>query len=457
METRGAEQERFTWNKQSGPKVAVIGAGPAGLMAAETLAGHGAQVTVLDAMPSVGRKFLMAGKGGMNITHSEPFVDFVQRYGARADALRPMLESFGPDALREWVAGLGVETFVGSSGRVFPKEMKAAPLLRAWVSRLRGQGVRFEVRHRWQGWAEDGGLLFDSAWGERQYPFDAVVLALGGGSWPKLGSDGAWTRTLHAAGAEIAPLRPSNCGFEVGGWRVPRGWSEHFRSRYVGQALKRVRVSAGLTHPRLGELVITDTGVEGGIVYALSPALRDNLEAGLPAALELDLLPDHPAKVVADEVVRPRGSRSLSSHLQSRLGLRGVKMALLRELLTDEQIADPEELARAIKCLSVPLIEPRPLAEAISSAGGVCFASLDEGLMLRSKPGTFCVGEMLDWEAPTGGYLLTACFATGRWAAEHTAKWLMARAEAGRMPHGRDEPPGRPAVADAPTSGLPIR
>jgi uncharacterized flavoprotein (TIGR03862 family) len=403
--------------------VAVIGGGPAGLMAAEVLAQGGVQVDLFDAMPSVGRKFLLAGVGGMNITHSEPFETFLSRYGARVSELRTSLEAFPPIALREWIHGLGVETFVGSSGRVFPQDMKAAPLLRAWLHRLREAGVRFHVRHRWQGWHESGALRFATQEGEHLVRAHAVVLALGGGSWARLGSDGAWVPWLAQRGVDIAPLVPSNCGFDVAG-----GWSAHLRSRFAGQPLKTVALrfadAGGCLHERRGELMLSDNGIEGSLVYALSAPLRDTLVAQNSVTLELDLVPDKPLERVIAEIAHPRGARSLSSHLQSRAGITGVKMALLNELLSREQLNNPLQLARAIKSLPLTLVAPRPLGEAISSAGGVRFEALDDNLMLRQLPGVFCAGEMLDWEAPTGGYLLTACFASGRAAGQGALNYL---------------------------------
>jgi len=382
-------------------------------MAAEVLSQGGAQVDVYDAMPSVGRKFLLAGVGGMNITHSEPFDVFLSRYGARAAAVKPLLQDFLPAALREWIHGLGVETFVGSSGRVFPRDMKAAPLLRAWLHRLREAGVRLHVRHRWLGWSETGTLRFAVPEGEHLAQADAVVLALGGGSWAKLGSDGAWAPLLAQRGIAVAPLLPSNCGFDVAG-----GWSTHLRSRFAGQPLKTVALrftdAAGQTHERRGELMLSDSGIEGSLVYALAAPLRDTIAADGAATVQLDLAPDKTLARVVAEVAHPRGARSLSSHLQSRAGIRGAKMALLREILPADQLNDPVALAHAIKSLPLTLVATRPIDEAISSAGGVRFAALDKRLMLRDLPGVFCAGEMLDWEAPTGGYLLTACFASGR-------------------------------------------
>lgn len=395
------------------PTVAVIGGGPAGLMAAEVLSLGGAQVELFDAMPSVGRKFLLAGVGGMNITHAEPFELFLSRYGARVAEIKPLLDDFPPATLREWVHGLGIETFVGSSNRVFPKDMKAAPLLRAWLHRLRQAGVRFHVRHRWLGWTDAGALRFATPKGEHLIQADTVVLALGGGSWARLGSDGAWMPLLTERGVAVSPLLPSNCGFDVAG-----GWSVHLRSRFAGRPLKTVALrftdAAGCRHERQGELMLSDQGVEGSLIYALSAPLRDTIAAQGAIILELDLLPDKPLDRVIAEVSHPRGARSLSSHLQSRTGLKGAKMALLNEVLSREQLNDPIQLAHAIKSLPLTLVAPRPLDEAISSAGGVRFDTLDENLMLRALPGVFCAGEMLDWEAPTGGYLLSACFASGR-------------------------------------------
>ncbi|MBI3044871.1 MAG: TIGR03862 family flavoprotein [Betaproteobacteria bacterium] len=401
--------------------VAVIGGGPAGLMAAEAAVQGGASVDVYDAMPSVGRKFLLAGKGGLNLTHSEPLDALLSRYGSRRERIAPLLDAFGPDALREWAKGLGAETFVGSSGRVFPAGMKAAPLLRAWLHRLRAAGVRFHTRHRWLGWGSDGALRFAARNGERAARADAVVLALGGGSWPQLGSDGAWVPLLAQRGVAIAPLRPSNCGFDT-------GWSKHFRARFGGTPVKSVIASLAVRDGgafRLeGEFVVTENGVEGGLIYALSAPLRDEMAATGTAVLHLDLAPDWELSRLMYELSRPRGRRSLSGHIQSRTGLKGVKVGLLRELMPAADFADSGRLAAAIKTLPLKLVAARPLAEAISSAGGVVFEALDEQLMIRALPGVFCAGEMLDWEAPTGGYLLTACFATGRAAGTGAVAWL---------------------------------
>ena len=408
-------------------RIAVIGAGPAGLMAAEVLAAGGAAVDVYDAMPSVGRKFLLAGKGGLNLTHSEAIGPFLDRYGARRERIEPLLNSFGPDALRAWVHGLGISSFVGSSGRVFPTDMKAAPLLRAWLHRLRESGVRFHMRHRWLGWSADAAqpntLRFMAPQGEVAIESPCAVLALGGGSWSRLGSDGAWVPWLLQRGVDVAPLRPSNCGFDIARAEGP-GWSEHLRSRFAGQPLKTVAMSVidvnGAALRQRGEFVITEQGVEGSLVYALSAPARELIAQQGHAVVQLDLLPDRDADFVRAEVARPRGARSLSTHLKSRLGIDGVKAGLLHELLAREVFTDPARLAEAIKALPITLAAPRPLDEAISSAGGVRFEALDEGLMAKAAPGVFCAGEMLDWEAPTGGYLLTACFASGR-AAGHAA------------------------------------
>jgi len=402
-------------------RVIVIGGGPAGLMAAEVLAAGGVQVDLYDAMASVGRKFLLAGKGGMNITHAEPFDDFVGRYGARRDQVGRWLDGFAPDAVRAWIHGLGVDTFVGSSGRVFPADMKAAPLLRAWLHRLREAGVRFHMRHRWTGW-RDGRLVFATPEGEHLDAADAVVLALGGASWARLGSDGAWVPLLERKAVEVAPLVPMNCGFDA-------DWSEHFSSRHAGAPLTTVALGladdAGRIAFRKGQFVVSATGVEGSLVYAFSGAIRDRIAADGQATVFVDLLPDQGADRVLEDVLHPRGSRSLSSHLQGRLGIAGVKAGLLREALSKEAFADPRALARALKALPLVLKRPRPIDEAISSGGGVRFDALDEASgMLRALPGVFVAGEMIDWEAPTGGYLLTACFASGRAAGWGALDWV---------------------------------
>ncbi len=410
--------------------IAVIGGGPAGLMAAEVLAAAGHAVTVFDAKPSVGRKFLLAGKGGLNLTHSEDFAPFLARFGARAPRIEPLLRGFDAAALRAWAAGLGVETFVGTSGRVFPSDLKAAPLLRAWLHRLRAAGVKFAMRHRWTGWDDAGALRFETPDGERLVKPHATLLALGGASWPQLGSDGAWAPWLQSRGVDVAPLRPSNCGFDVGPTAAhPQGpgWSERFAAEFAGQPVKPVALDAEGFAQRAGEFVITATGVEGSLVYAASAPLREQIARDGSATLHLDLLPQLAPERVLAEVRHPRGSRSLSSHLKSRLHLGPLKLGLLHELLTREQMLDPSELAAALKRLPLTLHAPRPVAEAISTAGGVRFEALTDGLMLRELPGVFCAGEMLDWEAPTGGYLLNASFASGRAAARGMAQWLAPR------------------------------
>lgn len=418
-------------NKSHTHSVAVIGGGPAGLMAAEILSKNGVQVDVYDAMPSVGRKFLLAGKGGLNITHSEPLEHFLSRYGARRGQMGPLLDAFGPDALRNWIHGLGIETFVGTSGRVFPIEMKAAPLLRAWLHRLRAAGVRFHVRHRWCGWdpvAQPGtlralkpdALRFAIPSGEQTVRADAVVLALGGGSWARLGSDGAWVPLLEQRGVPVAVLQPSNCGFDV-------GWSGHFGARFAGHYLKPIAVAfaaGGATYHKQGEFVVTASGVEGSLIYALSAHLRDEITARGAALIHLDLLPDWTLQRVIDAVSLPRGSRSFATHLKSRVGIHGVKAGLLRECVAPQDFTAPARLGAAIKALPLRLRAPRPIDEAISSAGGVCFEALNQHLMLNALPGVFCAGEMLDWEAPTGGYLLTACFSSGRAAGLGALAWL---------------------------------
>ena len=415
-------------SKQGSATVAVIGGGPAGLMAAEVLIQGGARVDLYDAMPTVGRKFLMAGKGGLNITHVEPAESFLSRYGARSAQIKPLLEIFGPEALREWVHSFGINTFIGTSGRVFPSEMKAAPLLRAWLHRLRKSGVHFHMRHRWCGWAAASGseenkeaLCFSTPEGERTVHADAVVLALGGGSWPQLGSDAAWISLLVRRGIPISPLRPANCGFDV-------RWSEHFSSRFAGHPAKSVAViftdASGKTHRKQGDLMVTAGGIEGGVIYALSALLRDELAAKGVSVVYLDLAPGKDLSRVIAEIAHPRGSRSMSSHLQSRANIKGVKAGLLRELVPPTDFNYPERLAAAIKALPLRLIAPRPLDEAISTAGGIAFEALDEHLMVRDLPGVFCAGEMLDWEAPTGGYLLTACFASGHCAGAGALAWL---------------------------------
>lgn len=403
------------------PHVAIIGGGPAGLMAAEVLSQAGIKVDLYDGMPSVGRKFLLAGVGGMNITHSEAYPAFLSRYAERAPQIAPLLRSFGAEALCQWIHDLGIETFVGSSGRVFPTDMKAAPLLRAWLKRLREAGVVIHTRHRWLGWDHNGDLRVDSPEGEKTVQPDATLLALGGGSWSRLGSDGAWMLALEQRGVGLAPLQPSNCGFEV------QAWSELMVSKFAGTPLKNIAIGLNDDMPRLGECVITATGIEGSLIYALSAPIREAINQHGSATIHLDLLPGKPVDKIQSALSKPRGSRSMSKHLHSQLGLDGVKAALLRELTPADCFADPALLAKAIKALPLTLVKTRPLDEAISSAGGVMFESVDERLMLKQLPGVFCAGEMLDWEAPTGGYLLTACFASGRAAGLGMVEWLQGK------------------------------
>ncbi|WP_409522443.1 TIGR03862 family flavoprotein [Nitrincola sp. MINF-07-Sa-05] len=401
------------------PLVAIIGGGPAGLIAAETLANAGIQVELFDSMPSLGRKFLMAGRGGLNITHTEPFGDFISRYGERAEQIQPMLQNFDANQLRQWASELGVETFVGSSGRVFPREMKAAPLLRAWLHRLRAQGVRFHVRHRWTGWNQQQ-LTFDTPEGVRSVQADATLLALGGGSWAKLGSDGTWYPLLEAEGVKLQPIRPANCGFIC-------HWSDLMQSRHAGEPLKGVVLSCtdlkGNRRQQKGELMLTRYGLEGGLIYALSAPIRDTIEAQGSAKVRIDLVPDRSEQQLSKALSKPRGSRSLSNHLR-RQGVKSIQADLLREVLSAVQMQDMAQVSSTLKSLPLTLTATRPVDEAISTAGGVSFEAMTPDLMLQSLPGTFCAGEMLDWEAPTGGYLLTACFASGVHAAKGVMKWL---------------------------------
>ena len=413
------------YNQVMEKSVAIIGGGPAGLMAAEVVSAHsqGARVDVYDSMPSLGRKFLMAGKSGLNITHSEPFDQFLSRYGERRAQIEAMLKEFGPDDVRQWASGLGIETYVGTSGRVFPVGMKASPLLRAWLRRLSDSGVTFHLRHKWTGSivpaAEDGGLSelrLESPGGDVTIKADAVLLALGGGSWSRLGSDGAWVPWLKGAGAQVEPLRPSNCGFDV-------AWTSHFRERFEGHPIKSVVLSFG-SFRQQGEFIITKEGVEGSLIYAASALLRDEIDAKGKAIIALDLAPDRSQEWLAERLSKPRGPRTMTSHLEKTVKIKGVKAGLLYEFVPKEDFSNAERLAHFIKNLQIPLIATRPLDEAISTAGGVRFESLDEHLMLRSLPGVFCAGEMLDWEAPTGGYLITACMASGYAAGKGMLKWL---------------------------------
>ncbi len=390
-------------------RIGIVGGGPAGLMAAEVLAARGHAVTVLEAMPTVGRKFLLAGKSGLNITHSEPHERFATRFGAANGRLRAALDAFTPEDVRRWASGLGTQTFVGTSGRVFPMVMKASPLLRAWRARLEGQGVDIRVRHRWKGFAQDG-LLIETPEGETTMAFDAVLLALGGASWPRLGSDAAWVGRLAERGVGIAPFRPANCGFDV-------DWSAFLAERFAGAPVKGVtaRSAAGTIQ---GEFVISRTGIEGSLVYAHAATLRDALEEAGTASLVLDLAPGRTVERLSGDLARQGGKASFSTRLRKGAGLDGVKAALLRECLPEAPGLGPQALAAAIKALALRLVRPRPIAEAISSAGGIRLDAVDDAYMLKALPGVFVAGEMLDWEAPTGGYLLTACFATGRAAAE---------------------------------------
>jgi uncharacterized flavoprotein (TIGR03862 family) len=396
--------------------VAIIGGGPAGLMAAEVLSQHGVKVDVYDSMSSLGRKFLLAGKSGLNLTHSEPFEKFVSRYGNRKKEVGKWLTDFTPADLREWARGLGVKTFVGTSGRVFPMEMKASPLLRKWLKRLNEAGVGFHLRHRWVGWNDDKSLKFETPKGTKTIKIDTAVLALGGGSWSRLGSDGAWVNWLSQAGVKIEALKPSNCGFDV-------AWTPVFKGKFDGHPIKSVVLSFG-TFRQQGEFIITKAGVQGSLIYAASALMRDEIFANGKAMMHLDLAPDKVEAQLIEKLSKPRGSRSMASHLEKTVGMKGVKAGLLREFVPKNEFENVEHLAFYIKQLPVPLIMPRPLDEAISSAGGVMFDSLDENLMIRELPGVFCAGEMLDWEAPTGGYLLTACFASGRKAGMGVIEWL---------------------------------
>ncbi|NKM52939.1 TIGR03862 family flavoprotein [Rhizobium anhuiense] len=397
-------------------RIAIIGGGPAGLAAAELLSRSGHAVTVYDAMPTFARKFLLAGKSGLNITHSEDYARFATRFGPASVHLRAALDAFTPDDIRDWAAGLGAETFVGSSGRVFPKVMKASPLLRAWLRRLEAQGVTLRTRHRWIGFAEDG-YVFETPEGRSIIRCDAALLALGGASWPRLGSDASWLPLLSARGVEIEAFKPANCGFVV-------DWSKNFGERFAGEPVKSVTATSGAgTFP--GEFVITGSGIEGSLIYAHTASLRDQLLNHGSAVLTLDLAPGRTIERLRRDLARQDPKSSFSNRLRKSAGLDGVKAALLRELAPERDRTDPERLAGLIKALPVPMIETRPIAEAISSAGGIRWSGIDEGYMLKALPGTFVAGEMLDWEAPTGGYLLTACLATGRAAARGIEAWLL--------------------------------
>ncbi|RAN75241.1 NAD(FAD)-utilizing dehydrogenase [Bacillus sp. SRB_336] len=406
------------------PRLAIIGGGPAGLMAAEAACAAGVAVDLYDAMGSVGRKFLLAGKGGLNLTHAEPRARFAERYGPRQREIQRWLDVFDANALREWARQLGVETFVGSSGRVFPTDLKAAPLLRGWLRRLRGAGVTFHMHHRWLGWQAHDALHFATPQGDRAVPASTVVLALGGASWPQLGSDGAWIGPLHEAGVDIAPLQPANCGFEI-------AWSEHLSSRFAGAPLKPVTAHwvdrQGTAHSRQGEFVLSEYGIEGSLIYAIGAELREQIAERGEALLMLDLVPGYNRQTLAERLAAARGKHSIGDWLRRRAGLDHAKCALVFELTDKPTLADPHALTAQLKALPLRLRAPRPVAEAISTAGGIRLEALDENLMLRQRPGVFCAGEMLDWEAPTGGYLLTASFASGLIAGRGAAHWLQAQ------------------------------
>jgi uncharacterized flavoprotein (TIGR03862 family) len=406
--------------------VAIIGAGPAGLMAAEVLSQRGAGVTVYDAMPSAGRKFLMAGRGGLNLTHSEALPQFLTRYGEATSQLAPAITAFSPHALRDWSEALGQPTFVGSSGRVFPKAFKASPLLRAWLRRLNSMGVQFALRHRWTGWDENNRLLFHTPDGPSSIDARATVLALGGASWPRLGSDAGWAETLAAKGVAMSPLKPANCGFTV-------AWSDVFRDRFEGHPLKGVALSFGPRAVR-GETIVTRTGIEGGAIYALSADLREAIAASGQAALRIALRPDLETHDLAARLSAPKGKQSLSNWLRKAAQLSPVGIGLLQEAAIASGVRvpalSPQNLAELINAVPIKLDGTAPIARAISTAGGISFDEIDAGFMIRRLPGTFAAGEMLDWEAPTGGYLLQAAFATGAAAGRGVLKWL--------GPHGEE-------------------
>jgi uncharacterized flavoprotein (TIGR03862 family) len=400
--------------------LAIIGGGPAGLIAAEEAANAGCRVTVYERMPSAGRKFLLAGRGGLNLTHGEALEGFLRRYGPRADALRAAIESFPPPQLRAWSEALGQKTFQGSSGRIFPEALKASPLLRAWLRRLSETGVAFVFRHRWCGWDDEGRLLFDTPRGREHVKADAVVLALGGASWPKLGSDGSWTGILGQRGVDIAPLQPANSGFLV-------SWSAPFRERFAGTPLKRIAITAGGSTVR-GEAMITDYGIEGGVIYAQSARLRDAILAEGEAVASIALRPELSEVEIAKRLSAPRGKQSFSNFLRKTINLPPVGIALLHEWAAANggrasELA-AEKLASLISHFPLKMTGIAPIESAISTTGGILFEELDENFMLTKLPGVFAAGEMLDWEAPTGGYLLQACFATGVAAGRGAVRWL---------------------------------
>jgi uncharacterized flavoprotein (TIGR03862 family) len=410
-------------NTDKTPTIAIVGGGPAGLMAAETAAQGGARVTVYDAMPSVGRKFLMAGRGGLNLTHSEPFDVFLTRYLAEGSALPAALNTFPPHALREWCEGLGEETFVGTSGRVFPKAMKASPLLRRWLSRLTNAGVTFRMRHRWTGWDKAGNLIFQTSSGEVTIAYDAAILALGGASWPRLGSTGDWVAPFSEAGIVVMPLRPANCGFKV-------AWSTIFLERFEGHPFKRIALSFGGATIR-GEAIVTREGIEGGAIYALSAALRDAIKISGEAILHVDLRPEATHTELAARLNTPRKKQSLATFLRKSIRLPPVAIGLLHEaaIVASTPLATmtPDALAAFIKAAPVRLLGVASIAKAISTVGGISFDAIDGDFMLRKLPHVFVAGEMLDWEAPTGGYLLQAAFATGVAAGKGAVRWVAKR------------------------------
>lgn len=413
------------------PKIAIIGAGPAGLMAAQVLAEAGYPPVVFDAMPSAARKFLQAGRGGLNLTHGEDFELFKTRYFEAKNLLTPALEKFTPTDLRAWAESFGFETFVGSSGKVYPLDKKAAPLLRAWLHQLKSQNTMFHMKHRWLGWqpsqtSEEGVFQtwqFDTPDGLKTFEFDAVILALGGVSWPHLGSTGSWVAPLSEKGIRISPLQPANMGFDV-------YWSEVFKTKFAGTPLKNVQLSftteQGETLSQLGELMLTEKGVEGSLIYTFSKLLREQLALHAPLTIHLDLFPHRTLSQLTEQLSGPQGKQSLSSFWK-RFGLTGVKASLLREVLNKTELNQPGLVASALKSLPLNLIAMRPIEEAISTAGGVGFTNLNEELMLTAMPGVFCAGEMLDWEAPTGGYLLTGVMAQGKQAAEGVVSFIQVR------------------------------
>lgn len=402
------------------PIVTIIGAGPAGLIASEVISKQGILVHVYDRMPSVARKFLLAGIGGLNITHSEPYEQFYERYLPK-HSLTPFLQKYGVEQLLQWCHGLGIETFIGSSGRIFPKEMKAAPLLRAWLKRLRQQGVQFHLKNTWLGWDQNHHLIFQSADGISRIKPDATLLALGGASYPRLGSNGTWLDDIQSLGIKCNPWQPSNCGFETS------PWSAVFKERYAGMPVKGIACYCtdpqGIRHHKLGEIMVTSYGIEGSAIYSLSQTLRETINQQGSVILYLDLFPKLTQEELQEKLTKPQGKQSLSNFLRKQINLKDIKMGLVREL-APTYLQDIKKLANKLKALPLTLTKPRPIAEAISSAGGICLSELNNQLMLKKRPGVFCAGEMLDWEAPTGGYLLTGCFSTGYCAGLGIIDWL---------------------------------